>query len=146
VSPALVSLAIIATQVSHFDVFERFFAADYARFNQEARAANSTRGIEDWVVSTGPSCTDAANEIRDAIVFQDPYFALGQDAFGESAAFSSFMGTCRVPDEAKVEICVAVKDGVVRGSTVIVAGASEDDAKCIDRGVRQLSFPMTRAR
>src|SRR5258708_15597474 len=49
------SVRSVQAHVSHFDVFARFFAEDYAHFKSEARASNSTRGQDGWTVSTGTS-------------------------------------------------------------------------------------------
>lgn len=131
---------LFATQ-PRFDVFERFFAADFVRFQDEAREANAIRGASGISVSNGPSCTDGATANPEAKLPEDPYFALGQRAFGRSIAISEFMGTCELPDDAKAEICVAVKDRAAVGVTVRVVHASADVASCIDRGVRGLAFP-----
>jgi hypothetical protein len=126
-----------------FDVFERFFASDLARYAREAREANATHGAG-WSLSTGKSCEDASAEDPEAIVLEDPWFALGEDTFGRAVATSDFMSQCEMPEDAKVEICVAIKDGAVRGVTTHVVSATDETARCIDRGVRALRFPVAK--
>jgi hypothetical protein len=53
----------------------------------------------------------------------------------------SYLGGCGVPDRARVDVCVAVKNGRAVGVTVRLAPSAPSVERCIARRVRGLAFP-----
>mgnify|MGYP006969465198 CR=1 FL=1 len=61
--------------------------------------------------------------------------------FGTVLGRGHYFDGCRVPRTVEVRICAAVQDGEVKGATVSTSPRAPQLERCIDRGVRALSFP-----
>lgn len=72
----------------------------------------------------------------------DPDLSRGQ--FGMILTRDHYFDHCGVPARYEVSICAAVQHGRVLGATVATKPRAPWLERCIDRGVRELSFPEHR--
>jgi hypothetical protein len=96
-------------------------------------------------VSTGKSCEKAIDENPQRVDFGKKGGApdLTNDQLGAPMRTSQFMSGCALSDDAKADICVAVKGGRPLGVSVSVSPQNNKVAACIDRATRRLSFPVS---
>lgn len=87
---------------------------------QQARSAY----VESWEIARGNSIADLTRGQFGMVLSRDTYF-----------------DHCGVPDRYEVSICAAVQNGQVLGATVATHPRAPGLERCIDRGVRELSFP-----
>ena len=87
---------------------------------REARAAY----IESWDLAAGDA---------------KPDLSLGQ--YGSVLGRGHYFKSCSVPDSTEISICAAIQNGEVVGATVSTEPRSWRLERCIEDGVRALSFP-----
>jgi hypothetical protein len=87
---------------------------------RQARAAY----VETWELARGQRAAD-----------------LSRGQFGMILSRDSYFNHCRVPARFEVSICAAVQNGQVLGATVATKPRAPWIERCIDQGVRELSFP-----
>jgi hypothetical protein len=80
--------------------------------------------VETWNMVDGRIGADLTNGQFGMILSRDRYFR-----------------HCQVPKNYEVSICAAVQNGEVRGATVATRPRAPRLERCIDDGVRNLSFP-----
>jgi hypothetical protein len=59
---------------------------------------------------------------------------------------SEFLSTCGAPDSMKVVVKVAVREGRAMGVTVATSPEDPAVAACVDKAVRELSWPTSKKR
>ena len=95
-------------------------------------------------ISTGKSCEKAMDENPQEITMgKNSGPDLTKDQLGAPMKTDGFMRHCGLADDAKAQICAAVKGGKPLGVSVNVSPSNNKVAACIDRAVRKLSFPSS---
>jgi hypothetical protein len=56
-------------------------------------------------------------------------------------SYGTYLRDCHVPARTKILICATIVRGVAEGVTVKLTPEDEDEAGCIDRSIRRMSFP-----
>jgi hypothetical protein len=119
---------------------------DVAIFDHD-RSAKSTEEMHvALAVSNGKSCERAQDENMDRIDMRRQDRAqpdLTKEQLGAPMRTSSFFTPCGLPDDAKADLCVAVKNGKPIGVSVTVTPTNRRIASCIDRSARHLAFPSS---
>ncbi len=118
---------------------------DVAIFDHDKNNANGSEEMHLSVsVSTGKSCERAQDENPQTI---DMSKKSGPDLtnaqLGAPLSSGGFMAGCGLPQSAKADICVAVKQGRPMGVSVNVSPRNNRVAACIDRATRRVKFPAS---
>jgi len=82
--------------------------------------------VESWEMERGDRAADLTRGQFGMVLSRDTYF-----------------DHCRVPETYEVSICAAVQNGQVLGATVATKPRAPYLERCIDRGVRDLTFPAS---
>ena len=66
---------------------------------------------------------------------------LSRDALAGVLENGAYLTACGVPDRTRIDICVAVQEGKVKGVTVVTRPADAALATCVRQAVARLRFP-----
>ncbi len=88
------------------------------------------------------SCRQARAAYHDAWALAGAQRAdLTNGQYGSVLARNRYFQSCRVPSRFEIKICAAVQNGEVQGATVRLSPRAPSYERCIEQGVRKLSFP-----
>lgn len=117
---------------------------DVAIYDHDQKSGSHEEIKFSVAISTGKSCEKAADENPQEITMGKKGAPdLTKDQLGAPMKTDAFMCHCGLPDDAKAQICAAVKKGKPLGVSVNVSPTNNKVAACIDRAVRKLSFPTS---
>jgi hypothetical protein len=118
-----------------------------------AKSSSSSRqGLDSNTAPSGPRPTGGSSdgltceEVRDKNVEEVAIGAatgpdLSEKELGAVLNDGKFLAACQVPNDTKVNVCAAVKNGEVLGVTIATLPSDPDLEQCIAKQVRALSFP-----
>jgi hypothetical protein len=96
-------------------------------------------------VSTGTSYEDALSIPEDLeAVKNEP--ELSDAELAGPLRNAAFVSDCGAPDSMKVTVRIAIRDGKALGAAVACDPENREVAECIDRAVRDLTWPPSRKR
>lgn len=108
--------------------------------------STSAKGIQGGSShSTGMSYEDALSEPEDVMALKSER-QLGNDELTAQMKNPTFLTACSVPDSMSLTLKIAVRDGKTLGVSVITRPDDQTVAECIDKAVRDLSWPVSKHR
>lgn len=114
--------------------------------------AHAPAGLGKQGPAPGATATDYEHEgpsYEEALAIPEDVFATRSAKDLSDAELSgpmrngTFLHSCEAPDSMKVTVRVAVRDGKAQGVTVGTVPADPAIAACIDKAVRELSWPAS---
>jgi hypothetical protein len=118
---------------------------DVAIFDHDKKSGDTEEMHVALGVSTGKSCEKAQDENPQKLDMgkADKRADLSKQELGRPISSSNAAVACGLPDSAKADVCVLVRNGKPLGVTVNVKPANNRVAACIDRRMRKLAFPVS---
>jgi hypothetical protein len=111
----------------------------------EAPAAAPPPRRESVAASSGlPSCESVSESASQDVDFADSRSRapdLPAEAFSRVLNHGGYLSGCSIPDDTALDICVAVKEGQVRGVTVRASPPNARVSACVGAAVARLRFP-----
>jgi hypothetical protein len=95
--------------------------------------------------STGMSYDEALAEPEDVMALRGQR-ELRNDELTAPVKTPTFLNTCGVPESTSVTLKIAVRDGKTLGVTVITEPDDATLAECVDKAIRDISWPESKHR